>query len=165
MAVAVAKNLQLTVLENNSTAAPDVNVSSGGVLVHDQWNTQVKYDSTTTPAVSKTASFQAALSGGALTIDLTSLTGSNGGSVTFTTLKVVTARFQNPSTNANAIVIGKGAANGYTGFGATFLISVPPGGEYCVDLSTGGVTVDGTHKTLDMTGTAAQALNVSLTAG
>jgi len=120
-------------------------------------------NSTTTPAVSKVAAGAAAMTAGLATIDLTALTGLDGTSRTLNALKVVLAKFKNPG--ANPITIAKGAANGYTGFGSAFSHTIPPGGTASFNLSTGGVAVDGTHKTLDVSGTGTDTLQYSFSAG
>jgi hypothetical protein len=75
------------------------------------------YTSSSSVPVTKIASGTATLSGGALTIDLTSLTGLAGEAITFSGLKVQFAFFRNPTSSANNITVGRGATNGY-GFDA-----------------------------------------------
>jgi hypothetical protein len=116
-----------------------------------------------TPAVSKDACLSLALSSGAITLDMTAMLDPNLGTVSISGLTPAHVKLRNPSTNANSITIAKGASNGYTGFGASFSVTLAPGSE--ILLRVGSIVVDGTHKTLDLTGTGSQALSIQITAG
>jgi len=127
-------------------------------------NTTEALNSGTTPAVTKDFDALVTLSGGAATLDLTAITDLLGlGTVTISGLTPAWTKFTNPSTNANAVTIAKGASNGYTGFGSSFSITLQPGGEILIRLAT--VAVSGSVKTLDITGTASQTLKVQGVAG
>jgi hypothetical protein len=72
---------------------------------------------------------------------------------------------ENPSANANPITVSIGAANGYAGLGADFSLTLKPGQKGLLWLDAAADAVDGTHKTLDLAGTAAQALKYQIVAG
>jgi hypothetical protein len=164
MAVSVQFSHQMTVTETLSVSIPDV-VAQNAVVVHDQFNRTATLNASSTPAVSVSASFVATLSGGALTIDLTNMTGTNGAVVNANGLVPRLIKFMNPATNANPITIAKGASNGYTGLGATYSRTLQPGQETSDYLANNGTAVSGTVKTFDLTGTGSQVLNVQVVAG
>lgn len=101
-----------------------------------------------------TVNFSQALATGAATIDMTNFP---GGGVDGTGKKP-TLTFTNPLTNANSITVAVGATNGYTGYGADFSITLTPGES--VQLS-GSSNIGSGSKTLDLSGTGAQALHVA----
>ncbi len=141
-------------------------VGADNTLTFNGLNQSLTLDGTTTPAVTKFASFAKALSTGTGTIDLTLLPGQTADEVvTFTTLKVRAFKFVNPATNTGAITIVNGASSGNFLLGAAFTLVVPLGGEVTMYLKAGSVTVDNTHKTLDLTGTGSDVLDVLMVAG
>lgn len=160
MGISVSYVSQLTVVETASGAF----VSSDDNTITTRLNTTTTLNSGTTPAATKYSAFTKALSGGAGTIDLTSLSGSTPSeTVSFSTLKVRAFKFQNPG--SNAITVTPGASNGLNLLGADFTLVIPAGGEVLMTLNAGSVTVDNTHKTLDLAGTGTDTLNVELIAG
>src|SRR6476660_6066460 len=110
----------LTVVETVTVGVPDVNTGANANIQHDQFNKTQTLNAGTSPAATVTASFVATLSGGALTLDLTAMTGTNGATVNANGLTPRCIVFQNPATNANPITVAKGASNGYTGLGTSF---------------------------------------------
>lgn len=164
MAVTSTYTSTLDILETLGTPAADAAATAPGVL-HNAWDINEALSATTTPAATKTASFQKALSGGAATIDLTALTGTNSAAVDFTGLKVQHARFQNPSTNANNITVKFGAASAYLLLGAAWSVILAPGMEVLLRGNNATPIVSGSLKNIDLSGTASQALNVQLVAG
>jgi hypothetical protein len=127
-------------------------------------DTLTTLNGSTTPAISTDVCFTFALSSGTGTIDLTNITDPTRGTVTLSGLTPYILKIQNPSTNANPITIKEGASNGYTGFGANFLVELWPGEEFTL-LKANATVVSGTVKTLDLAGTGAQAVNVQIAAG
>lgn len=160
--VSVAYSAQATATETLGTGVPDANDPS---IVHALYNTTVVLNSTSTPPVSKMASFSQALAAGVATVDLTALVGTNGAAVTFNGLRLSVIRLLNPSTNANSITIVPGASNGHTALGAAFKIVLLPGEEFLWKGYNTGTAVDGTHKNWDLSGTGAQSLSMELVAG
>jgi len=121
--------------------------------------------SDTSPPVTCGALFQQALAAGVATIDLTALDGFNDKVVNGTGLRVQLLRVRNPATNANPISIAKGAANGYDGLGAAFGVTLAPGAEVTILTNDAGSDIGSGNKTLDLTGTGSQALDVEIVMG
>ena len=124
--------------------------------------TSPKYSSTTTPPITKIGMDELAMTGSAVTLDLTAVPNQVEGAQTFSGLKIVAALFQNP--NAAAITVDIGGSNGYAINGADAII-IPAGGTVMLDFANSLSDVDGTHKTLDITGTNLHVLNYILVAG
>jgi len=122
-------------------------------------------NSGSTPAITLIAVFQAVLSGGALTLDLTSLTGTNGATVNGNGLKVQAIRIQAPATNANPITVVGGASNGYLCFGTAGKITMWSGSELLFFPNAGTPTIGGSTKTIDLAGTGVQVLNFEILMG
>lgn len=148
-------------------AADDVEET---VISGSDWNTATLLKSTTTPAVSKVAYFRK----GTGTIDLTSLTGSDGQALSFSGLKVRAAKVRNPTTNTGRITFYGTASNPgypmlnvvYEGSDQGFLMVLVPGQEVTMYLASSAPTVSSTVK--DMVVTAAvtgEKLDVALAAG
>lgn len=149
-AVSVAYSALATATEtlpNNTGSASDVK----RIVTHDQYNETFTLDATTTPPVTLHAAFLATLSGGALTIDLRALTGTNGVSVDGNGLRVQVLRIKN--LGANELTVSAGASNGLS-IGAGLVI--PAGGHVQMFLNDGISDIDATHKTIDLAGTGAQ---------
>jgi hypothetical protein len=134
-------------------------------VTHNLFNKSASLNASSSPAVSKVAAFEKTLAAGAGTIDLTALTGSNGGTLDGTGLKVQAVKFSNPATNTYSITVETGASNGYELAGATFSVQLEPGQE--VMLYGNGATpeIGSTAKTLDLTGTGSEVLDVIVVMG
>jgi len=152
----------LTVAETLATNVVD---ATSPVITHNGFNFSATLNASSTPPISKMASFQKALSTGAATIDCTSLIGTNGASVDFTGLKVQGYIFQNPATNANAITVTVGASNGLLLHGASWKVILQPGEQLMFLGLNVSQTVGSGNKTIDLAGTGSQALNCILVAG
>lgn len=165
MSIQVGYNSQASIVETLEGEY----VGSDSTVTTDGLNTTETLTAATDPPVTKYSAFQQALSGGAATIDLTSLPDSNGvaAMVTLTGLKPQVMKLRNLATNANAITIAKGASNGYTGFGASFSLALQPGDEitWKGNDNSGVTDVGSGARTLDITGTGAQVLEVLIVAG
>lgn len=141
--------------------------TSDKTVTHDNANTSKVLNATSTasqPAVTKMVWFDQALSGGAATIDLTSLTGTNGATVTFSGLKVCVAKFKNPSGNG-AMTVKFGVANPYNLLGASWTLIIPADSEITVYSNEGAPDVAGGAKDIDIAGTGTETLEVQLFAG
>ncbi len=168
MSVTCTFKSQADVVETLETNVPAM--TSGSSISHTGYKTEKSLSATGTvsqPAITKCAIFSKALSGGSATIDCTALTGTNGATVDFTGLKICVMKFKNPSANANAITVAKGASNGLgvTTSGTTFSIPIAPGAEWMHYCNEGMPDVGSGAKTFDLTGTGSQALEVTLLAG
>lgn len=162
IAVAFASNLTVVETLTGSYVAPgDNTVTTSGL------NESATYTASTTPAVTKHAAFQKTLSSGSGTIDLTALPGQTADeTVTFSTLKVQFLKLRNLSTNANKIVVAKGASNGYRIDAATtWSIPLAPGQSILLFLDGAADTVGGSNLAIDLTGTGSQVLEVQAIAG
>lgn len=163
--VAVTYEAKATVVETlDATGAPGAAETKRRVT-HDAWNSAKSLSGSTTPPATLHAAFEKALVAGVATIDLTALVGTNGIAVDGTGLRVQVLRVRAKSTNANPITIGKGAANGYTGLGATYSEALAPGAENLHYVNDAGSDIGGTNKNLDLAGTLAQVLEVEIVLG
>lgn len=121
---------------------------------------------TTTPAVTKVYSATRALSGGALTIDLTSMTGPDGLTITFDGLEVQLVKILATSTNTGSLRVKIGASNGYRIFGnSTSDATLFAGGCIMCFQNNGGQAVSSTTKTIDFSGTGTDGFQILIVAG
>lgn len=104
-----------------------------------------------------------ALVTGALSIDLRALRTVGGGSGDGNGLKVQGFYFKN--LGANPMTIVGGASNGYLIFGASGSVIVPVGGSLCMAFADASADVDGTHKTIDVSGTGSQTFQLAVILG
>jgi hypothetical protein len=143
--------------------------STKNFVTLDGFNNEHALTPSTTPDADDVWGGLVTLSGGAATIDLTALTGADSATKNFDGKKIRAIKVRAKSTSAGAFTIAKGASNGYTGFGATFSVTLPAnasGGAWFMFYDAGGGTaVSGTVKTLDVSGTGAQVLEVIVVAG
>lgn len=167
MSVTVTWSNDVTVAE---TLTSGVTGASNPIIRHNGFNAPKSGEAevatltaSTTPAATKVAEGNLALTAGAYTIDLTSLTGTNGASVTFNGLTVRNILIRNKG--AAAMTFAKGASNGYTGFGSAFSITIPSGGVMSLYTHTLSGAVGGSSKTIDVTGTGTQTFDIIVTAG
>lgn len=157
----------ITVTSTLETNLDSLNANNRKVI-YDARNYSAQLGATTTPKVTKHAHLKKAMSSGAATLDLTSLTGAgdNGTTVDLTGLKVQVAYFEAPASNANPVTIEPGASNGYELLGSDFKITLQPGqkaGPFW--LNNAAPTVGSSAKNLDITGTGSQHLYVTLLGG
>lgn len=149
------------IMKETLTSAEQPFIDSSDPSLQSGVNASAAFSGST---ITVTASLQKALSGGAVTLDLTSLTSVRGASVSFNGLKVKRALLRNPVANANAITAKFGAATPASTFGASWVLVLQPGDVYAVSLAN-SETVDATHKNIDLTGTGSQALDFLAGAG
>ena len=162
MSVTVSYKSFATVAEILETGVP---AASDAALTHNGYNTTETLGAATTPPSTKCAIFEKALSGGAATIDLENMTGTNGAAVVGTGLQVQVAKFRNPSTNAADMHITFGAANGYDGFGATFDVNLEPGAEMMMFTNDGGAVISATNSDITIAGAGVEVLECLLILG
>jgi hypothetical protein len=142
--------------------------NSAASLTHDAFNISQSLGAATTPVGTKIAFFELALSGGAASIDLTALP-HNGGTVDGTGLKVQAALFRNPAANA-AMTVKDGASNGYNIFGdSSGQVTIPghatKASAVMLFFPEGLPDVAAGAKTIDVTGTGTEVLEVGLVLG
>lgn len=169
MASSYSAQISAALKISESILAADYPGLGGQVLDFSQFNSAPTFDAGTTPAISKAAVFSQALTAGSATIDLTAVT-IRGVAVTLSGLKPVAWLFRVPAGSAGAITIAKGASNGYTGLGSSASILVPVGWTLLLTTAAGGVAnpavaVSGSVKTLDISGTGTDTLQVAVVAG
>lgn len=123
----------------------------------------------TSVPITKTYEETIALVAGSASIDLTSLAGPLGTTITFNGLKVQNIKIVCPSTNSGGITFDIAGANGYNMFGADNAsnesIEFMPGDVYGVKHSDTLEDVDATHKAITVTGTGTDTFDILLTAG
>jgi len=165
MSVSVSQVSQLTVTEilpNNTYSAS----SSKRTVTHDQFNPSRTLDATTTPNATEVAAFQAVLSSGALTLDLTALVTTNGKTLDASALKLRQILIVNPG--SNDITIKTGASNGYAASSKPFHANgqiVPAGGDLLLFFNAGTPAVSGSVKTLDLAGTGTDFAYIEMVFG
>lgn len=142
----------------------DTDETNGGKTT-TPFNTSLNLHGTSSPTVTEGGFCSQALSAGAATVDLTSVTTARGRAMTFNALKIRAFRAWNPATNTGSITIMKGASNGYTGFGSAFSITLKPGQEFNFYDYGAGTAVSSTVKTLDLTGTGTESLKFAIAGG
>ncbi len=166
MASSASLAMSLTVTEEIANNTDSLSATARSVT-HNAFNVSETLPRSASPAVpfTSTAFFKKALSSGAATIDLTSLTGTNGKTVDLTGLKVQAILLRNPSTNANPITVGEGATNGYELAGNAWSVQLKPGMSCMIYAAEQAPDVGSSAKTIDLAGTGSQALDVGIVAG
>ncbi len=149
------------VLEGNAASA----VEERRTWTHDQFNLTQELDGTTAVPVSKCAYFDAALVGGAKSIDLSALTGANAVSVVGTGLKAQALLLLNPSTNENSLTFTAGEANGYAVAGADWKLTLQPGQWALLFLNDLAPDVAVDAKTIDIAGTGTEVARMAVILG
>lgn len=121
-------------------------------------------DASTTPAVTKVWSSRLT-TGAPDTIDLTTLPGQSAVNVDMSGLEIILLAIK--PNGANSMTFEEGGANGYPAFGDTNgLIVIPTGGCQLFYTADGiGQVVDGTHKTIDCTGTGTETYDIVIACG
>lgn len=130
-------------------------------LVHDAFNETGSLSASTTPAVTMVYDELVALTAGAYTIDLTSLTGSNGAVQDGTGLRVQMIRVKN--LGANAMTFSEGASNGIALACGTFV--VPASGITQMYLADASPDIAAGDRTIDVAGTGTQTFEISIYLG
>lgn len=159
MSVSVAYRADVTVnetLPNNTGSAKD----SNRVVIHDQYNEDFTLNAASTPPATLSAEFLLTLSGGAATIDLRALVGTNGAIIDGNGLKPQIIRIKN--LGANIMTFTEGAANGYP---LQSTIVVHPGGHVQIFTNDGIADIAAADKTIDVAGTGAQTAEVTIVMG
>ncbi len=164
MSVVVTYISNLTVKETLETNVPAAEAAKR-IVTHDQFNFTDTLNSGTPDPVTKVAAFEVTLSAGTATIDLTTLTGTNGVTVDGSGLKVQVAKFKNKNGNVAVMSVVDGVTNGYDGFGTNFEINLLPNAEVLFLLKDQGADISGTNKTLDIAGSGVEVLQVELVMG
>lgn len=163
MAITVKYQADVTVEETLASGVPAQ--SSGSLIIHNGYNTTDTLNASSTPPATKVVAIEQALTAAAATVDLTSMTGTNGLAVDGTGLRVQCLKFRNKSVNAAVMSIAEGAATGYDGFGTGFDIELKPGAEVTVNTNDAGTDISGTNKHLDLAGTGVEVAELVIVMG
>jgi hypothetical protein len=134
------------------TAVEDHGGAPSGVVIDSPFtafNATLALLPTTTPPVALLAVYKTTIAGGGYTIDLSAAQGSNG-TIDATGKRVQALRVSNPSGSTGDVTVATGASNGIS---LPSSVVVPPGGEALIYYADVGADIDGTHKTLDVSGT------------
>ena len=164
MAVDLTLTAAITAVETLPGNAPYASASNKRVT-HTLKNVSSVLGASTTPPVTKYAGFLQALSTGTATIDLTSLTGTNGAAVTGLGLKLQAAKFTATSTNTGTITLVEGASNGYEMLGNAFSIILQPGQWFMFYGNDAAPDVAAGAKTIDLSGTGSESVDCELVFG
>lgn len=156
-AVSVVWAMTITTTESLS----DAGLASGqNAILHNAYNEGSTLTAATTPPVTKIAEFLLTLTDGAATIDLRSLTGTNGAIIDGNGLKVQLLRIKN--LGANNMTFEEGASNGYA-LGSS--IVVLPGGIAQIYFNDASPDIGSSDKTIDVAGTGAQTAEITIIMG
>lgn len=165
MAVQVTYASTVSVRETMDVGVPAI-ADNANAVNHTGFNTSKALNAATTPTAAKAVNFDKAMTAGAATIDLTSLTGVNNGTVSLSGLKVHILKVRAPADNAAPLTVGKGASNGYSLSGTTaWSVPLEPGAEVTLYGAGEAPDVGGSAKTIDLAGTGTDAVEVHVTAG
>lgn len=158
MSVTVDVNMTI-----RATSQPTVAGVSSPAIVFDEYLTRKNLSGSSAPEVSAVTGILKSLSGGAATIDLTSVPDITG-TQSMSGLSLRTLYLKATAENSGSISIQAGATNGYSLFGSSGKVTLPPGDSLALCLSNTN-DVDGTHKTIDLAGSGTDSIQVQMTFG
>ncbi len=166
MSIVATVGMTLTIVETLETNVPAAATTARRVT-HSGYNLSATLPlagDNPVPAT-KCATFLVTMAGGAASIDLAALLGTNGATVVGTGLKVQAIKFQAPATNTNPVTVAVGASNGYELAGAAFSCSLMPRQASMYYLADQSPDVASGDRILDVTGTGTEGLEVTLVLG
>jgi hypothetical protein len=152
-----------SILTTQETLASGVDGASSPTIVYDSFNDSRRLNATSTTPATKVVSRVIALSGGAYTIDLTTITGANGLAQDGTGLKVQVVRIKN--LGAAGMTFTVGASNGYNLLGASMNFTLLANQRATFDLYDASPDIASGDRTIDVAGTAAQTFELDLLMG
>jgi hypothetical protein len=164
MSIQTDVKMTLTVTETVALTTTPFVTSAQYKATHSGLNLSRAQHATSSPTATTLAQGELDMVAGAATLDLTAAAGT-AGAVNLNGLKPRQILIQAKTGNANPVTIAKGASNGYTGFGASFSITLQPGQRVMIDDNGAGTAVSGTVKTLDVSGTGTQGINYIIVGG
>lgn len=150
MSVVAKINMQCAVTE---TLADD-SLSGDTTIKHSAFDFNTTLQSDTAVPATKVSAAVLALSAGAKTIDLTSLTGVNGATLTAVGLKLQVWKLKN--LGAAVMTFSEGASNGYAALGASFSFKLEAGQQAMFYLTELAPDVASGDRTIDVAGTGSQ---------
>jgi len=162
--MSTARTLTKAVVTNTVALTETLTLASdpviGTVTLSPSAGQRWTMDGTTGPAATRSVRTLVTMSGGTATIDLTAFPDAETNvAVDLTGLKIKMLHLAAPSANANAVTVKPGASNGYTGWTVTGDI-LNASDQRGPSIFNGGIAVDATHKTIDITGTGAQQVTI-----
>lgn len=164
MALSVNYNAQLEVTEILDTA--EDNIVSAASQTYKIPNTYGSLTDTSTVPASKKWTDNRTLAGSSETLDLTSLTGPYGTSVSFNGKKVQLVHISASASNVANIIVDIGGTNPYHIFGdANAQETLTPGGFILKYYPNNGQSVGSSNKTILVSGTTGDSYNIHLVAG
>lgn len=155
--------LTSTIVETPTTTQVPFGLSGATGITSTGLNKSTVYDANSNPTATKVAYGTLTMTAGAVTLNLAAITGLGGVNQDFTGLGIRSIHLRAKSDNANPITIAFGAANPYTGLGAAFSLTLNAAKEALLEPNT--TLVAAGVRTLDITGTGAQALDFIIVAG
>ena len=158
MTVQASYQAELTVSETLSDADAQI-----PIITHQAFNTSYNLNGTSTPPASEYGSLSTPMTSGALSIDLTALTGANGASVNGTGLAVRAFRLLNPETNAAALTFQAAGSNGYNLAGAGWKLVLNPGDD--VLMYVGAAPRSAAARLIAVTGTGTDTVQAGFVIG
>ncbi len=172
MSISVTSAFKCTVVETlgqNTPSAPDATRK----VTHSSFNVEETRNVSSVPAAQEVACFQKTLVAGAATIDLTSLTSTNGRVYDATGKRLLEILITNDA--ATKVTIAAGASNGYvssnvpfstTGIGVQGKTSGNDvGGRVHCYFGSSAPLVSGSVKTLDLAGSSTETVNITMVFG
>ena len=163
MSVELTYRADATVKETLTEAGTPSASAGNRLITHNEFNTTAALTGSTTPPVTKVAAFVQALTGGAATIDLMSLTGTNGVTVVGDGLKVQLFKMKNLGANVMSATIG--AATPYALAGADFKMTLTQNQEFTFYGNDATPDISGTVKHIDLAGTTTQTAEITIVMG
>lgn len=157
--------LQSTVIETlTATEAPFGQTGSLN-LTHSGLNKSTVREATSAAGenVTQTVYGKVTMAAGVGSLNLASAPGLNGVLKDLTGLRIRSIHLRAAAANANPITIAKGAANGFTGLGAAFSLTLSAGREALLEPDQTAVAA--AVRVFDVTGTGTQELEFIITAG
>jgi hypothetical protein len=156
-----------SILQVTETLEGNAPFASSKTVTHSSQNRSLNLAGDTVPPVTKFASKRLALTAGSATLDLTALNGwgTNGTNVDATGLKLQLLRIRNPAGNTTAMTLELGASNGYEAFGTAWSLDIPVNGLFHFEFMDGTPDVGPTAKSIEITGTGSEILEIEMTFG
>jgi len=125
----------------------------------------IKLHSGSTPDAELVYSGNVALTIGAATLDLKDITNAEGDTIVTEGKTIRAIKVKATSTNANALTLTEGASNGYELFGDGWTIALEAGDHFLAYLGSNAPAISDTVKTIDLSGTGAQSVDVIIVFG
>lgn len=142
-------------------------LASAQSVLHNAFNKSGTLNAESSVPATTIVSFEQALTAGAAEIDLTSLPGTNGDTVSFNGLKVQLCMFRGKAGNANPITVqpDTGGTDDYEMMGAAFKAVVEAEQQVMFFGNNAAPDVGATDKIFSLAGTGAQVLEIIMVAG